>query len=231
MTLDLGLDGEGTDGGRATSPGRPHARGGPDREQRESKHDNREGDPPVAQARASRRLGRSFPVLARPDRFSREVRSLRPPRVELGAERVHRALGGMHVAVDRKAFVLLPPLDGPDAAAQVGRELLPGVQPVCGVRRSRSVVARPSFVAHLGGASMSEVHEPRQLARHIAPRSRLARPDASWRLGGMPLVWDTVPDAATVSAWPRVPWQLTEAQRRVARSDLAVPSRTLDQEP
>src|SRR5579884_797173 len=52
------------------------------------------------------------------------------PQVQLRTEGVDRPLPGMLVAVNGKAFILLPSLDGPHFTAEVGGNFLPGFQAI-----------------------------------------------------------------------------------------------------
>ena len=56
-----------------------------------------------------------------------------PPVVEFGSEGVHRTLFLVHVAMDGHRFPFFPPLDRADIPLEIGRDVLPGIQAVCGV--------------------------------------------------------------------------------------------------
>jgi hypothetical protein len=73
-----------------------------------------------------------------------------PPGVDLWPESVHRLALLVEVAVDGKAFALLPPPHRGDIALQVEGDLLPGVQ-AAGVSRLRGPFGGTGFVVgHLG---------------------------------------------------------------------------------
>lgn len=69
------------------------------------------------------------------------------PGVQLCTRRVHRPHFVVDVSVNRHPLALLPSLDGRNIAAEIGRDFLPGIQPVFGCIHERWS-ARGRFVHH-----------------------------------------------------------------------------------